>query len=151
MILYRERLSPPPMLFVALLLVIPASLLIFLPINMFVGIVVAVLLYTGAATMLSVSAPVILVTDVRFSAGSASIPITAVGFASEHRGTDATEQRGPELDARAWLVIRGWVKPVVKVAIADHADPTPYWLISSRRPAEVIAALEEAKQRTQGK
>ena len=47
MILYRERLWPAPWLFLATALVIPASLLVFLPINVTVGIVTAIVLYAG--------------------------------------------------------------------------------------------------------
>ena len=36
---YRERLWPSPGMFISTALVIPASLLVFLPINMVVGIV----------------------------------------------------------------------------------------------------------------
>ena len=51
-------------------------------------------------------------------------------------------ERGPSLDARAWLSIRGWVDPVVKVTLADEKDPTPYWLVSTRRPEDLKAARE---------
>ena len=56
-----------------------------------------------------------------------------------------------KLDARAWLLIRGWVDPVVRVRLTDPKDPTPYWLVSSRHPEAVVAALEEPRQRTPGK
>jgi hypothetical protein len=49
------------------------------------------------------------------------------------------------LDARAWLLIRGWITPVVKVDLTDPTDPTPYWIVSTRRPAEVVAAIAKAR------
>jgi len=53
-------------------------------------------------------------------------------------------ERGRRLDARAWLCIRGWIQPVVKVNVHDPSDPVPYWLISTRNPNELVAALEKA-------
>jgi hypothetical protein len=34
-----------------------------------------------------------------------------------------------------------WVKTGVKVALQDKNDPTPYWLISSRKATELVKAL----------
>jgi hypothetical protein len=31
----------------------------------------------------------------------------------------------------------------VRVDVADDDDPTPYWLVSSRRPAALAAALTD--------
>jgi hypothetical protein len=62
-----------------------------------------------------------------------------------HEGADATAERGTRLDARAWLLIRGWVAPVVKIEVIDEQDPTPYWLVSARRPRELEQAIAKAK------
>ena len=48
---------------------------------------------------------------------------------------------GPEANARAYLVLRPYLKRAVKVEITDPADPTPYWLVSSRRPEDLAGAL----------
>ena len=56
-------------------------------------------------------------------------------------GDEAVLERGRRLDARAWLLIRGWVKPVVKVQLLDAADPAPYWLVSCRRPEALVTAV----------
>ena len=145
MTLYHERLWPAPWLFFAVALVIPASLLVFLPINDTAGIVVAAVLYLGCVTLLLVASPAIRVTDTELIAGKARIPVALVGEATAHRGEDARQERGPHLDARAWLLIRGWVDPVVKIPIEDAADPAPYWLVSTRHPDAVAAALRDAK------
>jgi hypothetical protein len=58
---------------------------------------------------------------------------------------DATRRTaGREADARAYLLLRPYLKRAVRVEIADPADPTPYWLVSSRHPealAEAIGSL----------
>ena len=148
---YRERLWPAPWLFIATALVIPASLLVFLPINGQVGIAVAIVLYLGCVGLLMLGSPVVQVTDTEFVAGKARLPLALVGEVSHFSGDDARQQRGPGLDARAYLVIRGWVDPVVKVGVNDAADPAPYWLVSTRNPSTLAEALLAARQRTPGR
>jgi hypothetical protein len=41
----------------------------------------------------------------------------------------------------AFVVQRPWIKGAVQVHLDDPADPTPYWLVSSRRPAARAGAL----------
>jgi Protein of unknown function (DUF3093) len=145
MSIYRERLLPGPMIFVIAALLIPASLLVFLPINLTLGVICAVVLYGTCVILLVVSSPWIEVTDVALLAGRARLPLPNIGATTGFSGTDATQQRGPKLDSRAWLVIRGWISPVVKVDVLDPTDPTPYWLVSTRHPNDLIAALKKAK------
>ncbi|MEN0104625.1 MAG: DUF3093 domain-containing protein [Curtobacterium sp.] len=141
MTLYRERLWAPPTLYLATALVIPASLLVFLPINIATGIIVAACMEIAVLVLLWVLAPVIEVTETEFRAGRAHLPRPLVGEVAGYTGAEATTQRGPKLDARAWTLFRGYVKGVVKVEVLDDADPTPYWLVSVRNPQKVAAAL----------
>jgi Protein of unknown function (DUF3093) len=145
MLIYRERLLPGPMIFVITALIIPASLLVFLPINMTVGVICAAVLYSACVILLVIGSPRIEVTDSMLIAGRASLPLPNVGEATGFTGAAATVQRGPQLDARAWLVIRGWISPVVKVEVLDASDPTPYWIVSTRHPNDLVAALAKAK------
>ena len=143
---YRERVWPAPWVYLATALVIPASLLVFLPINLLAGAITAAVLYGGCLALLAYGAPVLRIGDGVFSAGRARLPLSAIGAVTAHEGEDATLERGRHLDARAWLLIRGWVSPVVKVEVSDPEDPTPYWLISTRRPHEIVAAMEAARR-----
>lgn len=142
---YRERVWPSPWLFVATALVIPASLLVFLPINLAVGIATAVVLYGACVVLLVTAAPVIAVDGGILRAGRAQVPVGIIGETQAFRGEEARQERGPRLDARAWLLIRGWVDPVVRLRIDDPADPVPYWLVSTRRPEELMSAIESAR------
>jgi len=144
-VIYRERLWPAPWLFVATALVIPASLLVFLPINQEVGVIVAIVLYLGCVGLLLLGSPVIEVTATQFVAGKARLPLELVGTLDSFADEEARLERGQRLDARAYLLIRGWVDPVIRVELLDVNDPTPYWLISTRRPDAVAAAIEQAR------
>ncbi len=138
---FRERLWPGWWVFLATALVIPASLLVFLPISSAAGIAVAIVLYGAIVIALLATTPVIEVTDGMLRVGRARIERSFVGAVTAHTGSDAVAERGTRLDARAWLVLRGWISGVVRIEITDEADPTPYWLVSTRRPEELAAAL----------
>lgn len=143
--LYRERLWATPWLFISTLLVIPAVMLVFAPINFVIGVVLAIGIYVAWAIFLVATAPVIRVTREELIAGNARIPLTLTGDATAYRSDEATLQRGRLLDARAWLLIRGWIKPVVKVPVLDQDDPVPYWLLSTRNPDQLVRVLGEAR------
>ena len=146
---YHERLWPAPWLYIATALVMPASLLVFLPINLIVGVVVAIVLYAGCMGLPLSSSAAITVENGVLPAGRARVPVSTTGEVSVHRGDDARAERGVRLDARAWLLIRGWVDPVIRVSIVDDHDPTPYWLISTRHPENLAAALESQRASAQ--
>ncbi len=142
---YRERLSPSPWVFLTTALVMPASLLVFLPISISVGIAVALGLYAAIVALLVSTTPVVAVEGGELRAGRARLPLSFVSGVRAATGADATRERGVDLDARAWMLIRGWIPGVVRVELDDPQDPTPYWLISSRRPDELAAVIEAAR------
>lgn len=50
--------------------------------------------------------------------------------------------RGAGINPYAFMALRFWIKTGVKIEITDPRDPTPYWLISTKQPEKLIAALE---------
>jgi Protein of unknown function (DUF3093) len=48
---------------------------------------------------------------------------------------------GPAAHPYAFVVQRPWVPGAVQVHLDDPDDPTPYWVVSSRRPAALAAAV----------
>lgn len=140
--LYRERLWPAPWIFVATALVIPASLLVFLPISPPAGVGVAIVLYGAIVGVLIATTPALEVSADEFRAGRARLPRSVIASATPYLGAEATAQRGIHLDARAWLLVRGWIPDVVRVDLADPDDPTPYWVVSTRNAEKLAAALQ---------
>ena len=49
--------------------------------------------------------------------------------------------RTRDADPAAYLAIKFWAVKGVKVEITDPRDPTPYWLITSKRGDELAASL----------
>ena len=143
---YREKLWPTPWIYIATLLLVPASILVLAPVSLPAGIATGVILYLAAVGSLSITAPVIEVHDGVLRAGRAEIALAYTGEAVPAFDADARIERGTGLDARAYLVIRGWVQPVVRVPITDPADPAPYWLLSSRHPKELAAVINGSRR-----
>ena len=118
-----------------------AGILIFIPISPMAGYVAFFVLLFGMSALLIASTPTIRVTAKSLQVGRAHIEREYVGEVSVYHGDAATEQRGIKLNGLAYLCIRGWIKPVVKIEITDPNDRTPYWLTSSRNPEHLAAAL----------
>lgn len=55
--------------------------------------------------------------------------------------------RGEKADPAAFNATRFWISTGVKVEINDKKDPTPYWLIASRKPKLLRAALTYSQSR----
>ena len=49
--------------------------------------------------------------------------------------------RGQNADPAAFNATRFWVSTGVKVELKDKNDPTPYWLIATRKPNKLAEAL----------
>jgi hypothetical protein len=77
----------------------------------------------------------------RLQAGKARIGLEHVGAVTALDADAMRRQAGPDADARAFLLLRPYLKRGVRVEITDVADPAPYWLISSRHPDRLAAAL----------
>lgn len=140
-VLYRERLWPAWWVWVVALGVSAAGILVFAPISLAAGFTAAAVLLAVLVAALIATTPAITVTAEAFTAGRASLPRRFAGSAEAFDGDDATAQRGPALNALAYLCIRGWISPVVRVELTDPEDPTPYWLVSTRHPDRLVAAL----------
>jgi hypothetical protein len=143
---YRERLWPTPWIYIVSLLLIPSSILVLAPVSLPAGIVTGIVVYLAIIAALSLTAPVIELGEDRLRAGRAEIALQYVGEAVPAADAAARVELGTGLDARAFLVIRGWIRPVVRVPITDPADPTPYWILSSRRPHELAAAINGSRR-----
>ena len=138
---FRERLIPGPGTLIAILLLMPAIWVVMLPLSPRVGLIGAIVITIVVEVLMIVAAPVVAVADGVLTAGSARIPVSLTGAMESYRRDDARRSRGTGLDARAFTLFRGWVDPVLRIDLTDPDDPTPYWLVSTRRPDELRAAI----------
>lgn len=140
-ILFSEKLRPNLWIWLVAAGLSSAGILVFAPISMTAGITAAIVLFTIISVLLILSTPSITVTPETLQVGRATIERRHIGAVTPFRGKDATAERGPRLNGLAYLCIRGWVDPVVRVEITDPSDPTPYWLTSTRRPEQLAKVL----------
>lgn len=83
--------------------------------------------------------------DGELRAGRAHISLALCG---EVQTLDAGQTRragGAEADARAFLLSRPYIATAVRVAIDDPRDPVPYWLLSTRHPERLAAAVRSGR------
>lgn len=107
-------------------------------------LVTAIAAMIAAAVNLSYGSARIRVVGDRFHAGRAWIETRYLGAAVALDAEATRRAAGVQADARAYLLLRPYLRCSVRVQIRDPADPTPYWLISSRHPEELAAALDAA-------
>lgn len=77
-------------------------------------------------------------------AGRAHISTVHVGAVTALDADAMRLQAGRDADARAFLLLRPYLKRGVRIDLTDPSDPAPYWLVSSRRPERLAAALTRA-------
>lgn len=138
---YSERLSPSTAWWIAMMFLSAMTSLLALPVSQVGAIVLPLLVAAGVILwMRSLSARVV-VTEDSFVAGPARIDRSFISDVTGYDAPGAFAQRGHLLDVRAFLMLRPWVKTVVRIEIDDPSDPTPYWLVSTRRPESLAAVL----------
>lgn len=104
-------------------------------------VLTAVGLVVMTALLLVVGSPRVEVVDGTFRAGRAHIAAEHLGEAVALDADQTRRVAGVDADARAYLLLRPYLKRAVKVEITDPADPAPYWLVSTRRPEDLVRAL----------
>ncbi|WP_246142516.1 DUF3093 domain-containing protein [Nocardioides rubriscoriae] len=73
--------------------------------------------------------------------GRARIEARHLGTAESLDAEQARRAAGVEADARAFLLLRPYLKRAVRIEITDPADPAPYWLVSTRHPDDLAGAV----------
>lgn len=79
--------------------------------------------------------------DAELWAGPAHLPASVVQRSAVVPKSAKSAALGRQLDPAAYVMHRSWVGPMVLLVLDDPDDPTPYWLVSSRHPDRVLAAL----------
>ncbi|MDQ3485571.1 MAG: DUF3093 domain-containing protein [Actinomycetota bacterium] len=102
------------------------------------GVVAATLVATALWRYGSVR---VVVDDDGLQAGRALLPHRYVGRVTPLDEAASRAAAGVDADARAFLMLRTYCRTAVRVTVDDDADPTPYWLVSTRRPDELSRCL----------
>jgi hypothetical protein len=74
-------------------------------------------------------------------AGQAHLPADVISRSAEIPRSAKFAALGRQLDPAAFVLHRAWIGPMALAVLDDPDDPTPYWLVSTRHPDRVLAAL----------
>ena len=112
---------------------------------------VAVATYAGlgipvAAMLATMGRTTVRVDEAGLHAGGELLGATDIAGATVLDAAQTRLRLGPRADPRAHVVARGFIKQSVEVAPLDERA-VPYWLVSTRRPDELVEALRTAVTR----
>ena len=102
------------------------------------AVVLAFLINWGSAT--------IEVTGGVLRAGKNALALSETGQVIALDERQARLMRGPKADPAAYILLRPYLTRAVYVGIPEAADDVPYWLVATRRPDELAAAIERSRQ-----
>jgi len=83
----------------------------------------------------------IIISESELTIGRAHIELRYLGEVQELNAQEMRLTRGRNADPAAFLAIRFWQDKGVKITINDDRDPTPYWLVSTKRAEEIKRTL----------
>ena len=86
--------------------------------------------------------PVTVDADGALHAAKAVLPREVIARGAAVPPSARSAAMGRQLDPAAYVMHRSWVPSMVLLVLDDPDDPTPYWLVSTRHPEKVLAALE---------
>ena len=87
----------------------------------------------------------VAVTESEFQVDDARLPIAVIAEVVALDADGRREVLGVGSHPLAFVVQRPWIKGAVQVLLDDPADPTPFWVVSTRHPVELATALLHAK------
>ena len=139
---FRERLWPGPLGWSFALGFAAFVLVAVLPVHEGAAVIAAVAAAVAGVAVAVRTATVVTVADGELRAGRAHIPLALLGSARALDRDGVRAALGPGSDAREFACLRSWIPGAVQVKVTDPQDPTPSWLVSTRRPSELLAAIE---------
>jgi hypothetical protein len=136
-----------------------------------VAVAIYVVLVGAVVAMLrSWGRPVLVVTESELRAGPARLALTAVGEAAALDDAQTRSLRGPRADPAAFLMLRPYLRRAVYIEVARPGAESrmprrrlrvrgfrprvevirpvadsPYWLVCTRHPEELAAAVNQAR------
>jgi hypothetical protein len=111
----------------------------WLPFAVFLPLSVLILIPAGRLRV-AVTGSELLVDDAR-------LPVAVISDVVALDAAGKREALGVGSHPLAFVIQRAWIGTAVQVILDDPADPTPFWVISTRRPVELATTLLEVSRR----
>lgn len=143
---YRERIHPPWwswLLVAGAVVFFSAAYLVAL--GGWAGIIMATVTAAIGIFLVLRAAAIVRVDERVFRVGRARLPLCYIGDVRALDADTTTAAMRTRADANAFMLVRpGYADTTVAVAVTDSRDPHPYWLVSTRHPEELAAAIKTA-------
>src|SRR5258708_20916545 len=98
-----------------------------------------------AAVLLSWGRATIEVSDGELRSGSVTLPLALAGEVAALDEAQATAMRGRRADPSAFMLIRPYLRLAVYIEVTGEHQQRPYWLLGTRRPAALAAAIGRSR------
>ncbi|GAA2863083.1 hypothetical protein Acy02nite_52900 [Actinoplanes cyaneus] len=89
----------------------------------------------------------VAVQDGEFLVDDARLPVSVISGVVALDAAGKREALGVGAHPHSFVVQRPWIGTAVQVLLDDPADPTPFWVVSTRRPVELATTLLEVSRR----
>lgn len=107
----------------------------------------AVFLPISVLVLLPLNRLRVAVTAEEFQVDDARLPVAVISDVIALDAAGKREALGVGAHPLAFVVQRPWIGTAVQVLLDDPEDPTPYWVVSTRRPVELATKLREVSRR----
>jgi hypothetical protein len=144
---YYERLYSPPswwLVGIASALTFGAIVWTGFDLGLTLAVFGALILITSAF-LVNWGRITIEVTAGELRVGGDVLPLADIGEVRALGEAQARALRGPRADPRAYTLIRPYLRYAVYIEVNGRLAAWPYWLVATRRPAELAAAIESAR------
>lgn len=144
---YRERLFTPPLWWVVgMITMLSFGALVWTGFDLLITIAIfGALIAMTAAFLLNWSRAIIEVTAGELRAGRATLPLAMTGEVRALSEAQVRALRGPRADPAAYILIRPYLRHAVYIEVKGSGAASPYWLLATRHPAELAAAIETSR------
>jgi len=139
---FAERISWPIWLWLLALMILASIYLTFwAPFGTLSATVVSLIFAIALVYSWQKSHLEIVVINNWLYVGNAKIESKYIKKVTVLKKDDFLKIRGPKADPACFNATRFWVTTGVKVELNDKKDPTPYWLISSKKAKALAKSL----------
>lgn len=107
----------------------------------------AVILPLTVAALIWLGRIRVAVTAEEFQVDDARLPLAVISDVVALDADGKREVLGVGAHPLAFVVQRPWVPGAVQVVLDDPADPTPFWVVSTRHPVALAECLGSASRR----
>ena len=139
---YAEKSKLPLKVWVFVIgMSISIYLAIWAPLGVISALLMTILFLVGFLAVLNKMQTRVFISKDYLYANNAKIEIKYIKKAIPLNSAEFRDLNGVSADPAAFLATNFWTNTGVKIELKDKNDPTPYWLISSKRATEIAKKL----------